>query len=268
MRPVRCHGPPGLLLAMWIAIAALALSQQDTSSIGYGARFRLWDATGQPVAIVAYQMASPGTKARRALPRVGISVHQSDTGDGLATDTTWTESPSRDTAEPLSGYRQLATRDTLRNWSVLAVTADGDSLVRAHGAQRAWEGVETVMSDLLVAPAARGMHWVVGNDTLLVPRSDSVSRKDSVHLGYQIHSASRRSTAHMTLTVTNVSDPKRGEVVLRLAWNSVLIGPVTTFDRIIDVKALRPGRYELTLQTQDISGAGVTVRTVDIRVVK
>lgn len=253
---------------MWIAIAVLALGRQDSSSIGYAARFRLWDATGQPVAIVAYQLAPLGTKPESARSSVGISVHQSDTDRRLATDTIWTQSPALDSLRTTSGYLQLATRDTLRDWTVLAVTADGSPLIRAHGEQRAWDGVDTEMSDLVIAPAARAMRWPVGNDTLLIPRSDSVARNDSVHIGYQIHSASRHSTARSTLTVSDISNAKRGKVVLRLAWNSSLTGPVTTFDRIIDVTALHPGRYELALQTYDISGAGTTVRTAAITVVK
>jgi hypothetical protein len=248
---------------MWIAIAVFALGQQDSSSIGYAARFRLWDATGKSVAIVAYQETSPGAKPDNAGLPVGFSVHQSDIDNRLATDTTWTEPPGA-----TSGYLLLATRDSLRTWTVLAVTADGHLLVRAHGTQRAWDGVETVMSDLLVASSARAMPWPVGSDTLLVPRSDSVKQSDSVHVGYQIHGANRRGTARTTLTVTDISNAKRGKVVLRLAWNSSLNGPVTTVDRIIDVTALRPGRYELTLQSQDISGAGTTVRTADVTVIK
>jgi hypothetical protein len=243
------------LFALIIAAFTMAAAPN-----GFAARLRFWDAHGDPLAVVAYRVYAPG-----AMERVHLTVVQWDPTSRQRADSTWTQPAERamGSTESVAGVVVLARVPALVWWQLRATRENGDSLtaVERHD-ESPLDAGNIAMSDLALGTERNSVRWLHDGIATAITLSDTIGIHDTLHVTYQVNAMSPRARVRTTLTFTNITDPKHGEIALRTSFDGALTPGVNDFDREIDLSHLRQGRYRLELQAGDLDGGGVSVRAV------
>lgn len=151
----------------------------------------------------------------------------------------------------------------MTTWQLRAVRPNGDSIVTIERADESpLDAANISMSDLALGTTRNSVMWEHDGTTTAITLSDTISIHDTLHVAYQVRSASVRARVRTTLTFTDITDPKHGEIALQASFDGALSSGVNEFDREIDLSHLRRGRYRLELQVGDLDGGGVSVRPV------
>ncbi len=246
---------------MPLLIALLAcLTGPLTAANGYAVRLRFWDSHGQPVAVLAYHIVVPSV-----MDPVRLTATQWDSPSRQRLDTTWTQLPEpvMGSLPSVAGVIALPRPFATTTWQLHAARPSGDSIATIERADESPLDVADIsMSDLALGTTGNSVIWVHDGTTTVITLSDTIGIHDTLHVAYQVRSAAAHGRVRTTLTFTNITDPKHGEVALQAYFDGALASGVNEFDREIDLSHVRRGRYRLELQVGDLDGGGVSVRPV------
>ena len=238
----------------------LALATLAPGPNGFAARLRFWDTHGQPIAVVAYRVMTPGITEP-----VRLTITQWDSTSRQRADSAWTQAPEPAMSTPPSVACVVVfpRLPALVWWRLSATRGNGDSIAALERHDDSPLAVGNIaMSDLALGTERNSVTWRHDGIATAITLSDTIGVRDTLHVTYQVNSVSTRARVRTTLTFTNITDPKHGEVALQASFDGPLASGVNDFDREIDLSHLRQGRYRLELQAGDLDGGGVSVRAI------
>jgi hypothetical protein len=256
-----------MLVLVSVALVLQAGSPPPLATDQYARRFRLWDSTGRPIAVVPYRFARQSPDRQQAT-MVTVQLRQWSADQSESRDTSWTEDvrqPFGSNATAISGFVVSARTEALANWSwsVRMAQIGGRTMIRMDDHQTPRDDGQITLSDLVLGESTNSIEWRHGSDTTLLALSNQFDRRAAIHVFYQVRSTMVRDSAVITLTFTNVTDPHHGKFVLRFASTARLVAGVSNRTEVVDLSRVQAGKYRLELQVGDPANGGASVRPAE-----
>lgn len=228
------------------------------------ARFRAWNEAGEPITLVSWSLPAAQPAPGSDPATTTLLLRQWDSAGTVRFDSTFhvVGQQGTDRASLLSGLLILPRAQSLIHWQLATTAGSGSSeLILGAGTQRASQSSELELSDLMIGARNGSAPWDHGAQRTLVAVTGTFDRRDTLQVAFQARSTILRPQTRTTITVTDVSDPRRGNRVLMIASDGVLRAGVNDFERDINVSHLRPGAYLVELQLGDLGHGGAVVQS-------
>lgn len=229
---------------------------------------RFWAPDGHPIALAQFALfvREPFTSdahymsggSRWAVAR--MNLRQSAPGRP-ARDTTWNQGVNGTPSQPgdlfAAGFVSVPLMPGMTSWSLAATF--NPSVASSGGECVPLEPLPTgsiVVSDLAFGLARSDLAWQFSGQTVLLSATGEFARNEPIHVTYQVRSDTRHDGGRTTITLTNVSDPKKGERLMQVRFDGVIGEGVNVVERELDVSHLKSGKYLVELEVADKHGGG------------